>query len=46
MSMWGHCGNEDLMDQFNPGRRFLCCKTSKARGGCGYFRWYDDEMPA
>ncbi|KAH0711173.1 hypothetical protein KY284_012600 [Solanum tuberosum] len=26
--------------------RFLCCKTSKARGGCGYFRWYDDEMSA
>ncbi|KAH0669332.1 hypothetical protein KY285_023491 [Solanum tuberosum] len=24
--------------QSNPGRRFLCCKTSKARGGCGYFR--------
>ncbi|KAH0686885.1 hypothetical protein KY284_017438 [Solanum tuberosum] len=32
--------------QSNPGRRFPCCKTSKARGGCGYFRWYDDEMPA
>ncbi|WMV29314.1 hypothetical protein MTR67_022699 [Solanum verrucosum] len=32
--------------QSNPGRRFLCCKTSKARGGCGYFRWYDDEMSA
>ncbi|KAH0777221.1 hypothetical protein KY290_008632 [Solanum tuberosum] len=23
--------------QSNPRRRFLCCKTSKARGGCGYF---------
>ncbi|KAH0709791.1 hypothetical protein KY290_011198 [Solanum tuberosum] len=28
------------------GRRFLCCKISKARVGCGYFRWCDDEMPA
>ncbi|WMV39750.1 hypothetical protein MTR67_033135 [Solanum verrucosum] len=24
--------------QSNPGRRFLCCKTSKARDGCGYFQ--------
>ncbi|KAH0711449.1 hypothetical protein KY289_007408 [Solanum tuberosum] len=32
--------------QSNPVRRFLCCKTSKARDGCRYFRWYDDEMPA
>ncbi|KAG5618107.1 hypothetical protein H5410_017931 [Solanum commersonii] len=32
--------------QSNSRRRFLCCKTSKARGGCGYFRWYDDEMSA
>ncbi|KAH0706675.1 hypothetical protein KY285_011179 [Solanum tuberosum] len=23
--------------QSNPGRRFLCCRISKARGGCGYF---------
>ncbi|KAK4732236.1 hypothetical protein R3W88_025224 [Solanum pinnatisectum] len=30
--------------QSNPGCGFLCCKTSKARGGCGYFQWYDDEM--
>ncbi|PHT93011.1 hypothetical protein T459_00893 [Capsicum annuum] len=29
--------------QFNTGRGFFCCKTSKARGGCNYFDWYDDE---
>ncbi|WMV21391.1 hypothetical protein MTR67_014776 [Solanum verrucosum] len=32
--------------QSNPGRRFLCCKIHFAQGGCGYFRWYGDEMPA
>ncbi|KAM3374113.1 hypothetical protein P3S68_012827 [Capsicum galapagoense] len=31
--------------QLNTGRRFFCCKTSKTRGGCNYFDWYDDEMP-
>ncbi|KAG5621071.1 hypothetical protein H5410_006289 [Solanum commersonii] len=30
---------------FNTGRRFFCCKNSKRRGGCDYFRWYDDEIP-
>ncbi|PHU10180.1 hypothetical protein BC332_22040 [Capsicum chinense] len=31
--------------QLNTGRRFFCCKNLKARCGCNYFDWYDDEMP-
>ncbi|KAG5607057.1 hypothetical protein H5410_028549 [Solanum commersonii] len=30
--------------QLNTGRRFLLQNT-KRRGGCDYFRWYDDEIP-
>ncbi|WMV34070.1 hypothetical protein MTR67_027455 [Solanum verrucosum] len=31
--------------QLNTGCRFFCCKNTKRRGGCDYFRWYDDEIP-
>ncbi|KAM3377857.1 hypothetical protein P3S68_010270 [Capsicum galapagoense] len=31
--------------QLNTDWRFFCCKNLKARGGCNYFDWYDDEMP-
>ncbi|KAG5568863.1 hypothetical protein H5410_064123, partial [Solanum commersonii] len=31
--------------QLNTGRRIFCCKKTKRKGGCDYFRWYDDELP-
>ncbi|CAH1432768.1 unnamed protein product [Lactuca virosa] len=43
------CWCEDLCPVFvsrtpeNPGKKFWGCPIYKGEGGCGFFRWVDDE---
>ncbi|KAL4554721.1 hypothetical protein LXL04_037323 [Taraxacum kok-saghyz] len=51
-SNWRNCGCGQAAGMWtawtirNPGRRFLGCKNYRDEGNnCGYFRWFDPQLP-